>query len=274
MLSQILLITSLMAQPIWFEIGSAADRCSMEGCLVEATTTKPTQQHSENITKEQTSVFYEEDRFFLHYDLRKRIRDFLQEHPSQTRFIITGWTDGCGEHDYNKLLSKRRADEVARYVLSLRKGALVELRWVGEATGKHTIRARRVDVAVLKKTQQTITPPKIIYDYYLIDGSGSLSGPKWNKWIGAISYWKPRGAKVFVATANYLPHKTNLQNIRPAGATEIWFAIWGVLDLMKPGQTLIVISDFNSNVPLSGRERERINHKARTKGVRINYFKP
>jgi hypothetical protein len=148
------------------------------------------------------------------------------------------------------------------------------LRWVGEATGKHTIRARRVDVAVLKKTQQTITPPKIIYDYYLIDGSGSMSGPKWNKWIGAISYWKPRGAKVFVATANYLPHKTNLQNIRPAGATEIWFAIWGVLDLMKPGQTLIVISDFNSNVPLSGRERERINHKARTKGVRINYFKP
>ena len=269
----VVLTLLLQSQPNWLEIGDAQSRCSLQGCLVEATTTKPTPQHSENITKEQTSVFYEEDRFFLHYDLRKRIRDFLQEHPSQTRFIITGWTDGCGEHDYNKELSRKRADEVARYVLSLRKGALVELRWVGEATGKHTIRARRVDVAVLKKTQQTITPPKIIYDYYLIDGSGSMGG-KWRPWTNAIAYWRPKHSKVYVANTGYIPHKTNLQNIRPEGGTEVWFAVWGVLDLMKPGQTLIVISDFNSNVPLSGRERERINHKARTKGVRINYIKP
>jgi len=262
-----------MAQPIWFEIGSAADRCSMEGCLVEATTTKPTQQHNENITKEQTSVFYEEDRFFLHYDLRKRIRDFLQEHPNQTRFIITGWTDGCGEHDYNKLLSKKRADEVALYVMSLRKGALVQLDWNGEATGKHTINARRVDLAVLKKAKHPITPPKIIYDYYLIDGSGSLSGPKWNKWIGAISYWKPRGAKVFVATANYLPHKTRLDRISPSGGTEVWLAVWVLLDKIPPGKTLLIISDFRSSVPLTARERERINQKAAERGVKISYVK-
>ena len=147
------------------------------------------------------------------------------------------------------------------------------MRWVGEATGKHTIRARRVDVAVLKKTQQTITPPKIIYDYYLIDGSGSMSGPKWNKWTNAIAYWRPKHSKVYVANTGYIPHRTNLQNIRPEGGTEVWFAIWGVLDLMKPGQTLIVISDFNSNVPLSGRERERINQKASQKKVRIRYIK-
>jgi outer membrane protein OmpA-like peptidoglycan-associated protein len=263
----------LQSQPNWLEIGDAQSRCSLQGCLVEVTTTKPAPQHSENITKEQTSVFYEEDRFFLHYDLRKRIRDFLQEHPSQTRFVITGWTDGCGEHDYNKLLSKKRANEVARYIIQLRKGALVELRWVGEATGKHTIRARRVDVAVLKKTQQTITPPKIIYDYYLIDGSGSLSGPKWNKWIGAISYWKPRGAKVFVATANYLPHKTRLDRISPSGGTEVWLAVWVLLDKIPPGKTLLIISDFRSTVPLTARERERINQKASQKKVRIRYVK-
>ena len=269
----VVLTLLLQSQPNWLEIGDAQSRCSLQGCLVEATTTKPTPQHSENITKEQTSVFYEEDRFFLHYDLRKRIRDFLQEHPSQTRFIITGWTDGCGEHDYNKELSRKRADEVARYVLSLRKGALVELRWVGEATGKHTIRARRVDVAVLKKTQQTITPPKIIYDYYLIDGSGSLSGPKWNKWIGAISYWKPRGAKVFVATANYLPHKTRLDHIKPAGGTEIHYALFYLLDKIPPGKTLLIISDFRSSVPLTARERERIDQKAAERGVKISYIK-
>lgn len=270
----VVLTLLLQSQPNWLKIGDAQSRCSLQGCLVEVTTTKPAPQHSENITKEQTSVFYEEDRFFLHYDLRKRIRDFLQEHPSQTRFVITGWTDGCGEHDYNKLLSKRRADEVARYVLSLRKGALVELRWVGEATGKHTIRARRVDVAVLKKAQQTITPPKIIYDYYLIDGSGSMSGPKWNKWTNAIAYWRKPTSKVYVSSSGYIPAWSILQNIGPYGSTEIWLSLWSVLDEMSAGQTLVVISDFNSNVPLSGRERERINQKASQKKVRIRYIKP
>jgi len=262
----------LQSQPTWLEIGDAQSRCSLQGCLVEATTTKPIPQTIENIVKEQTSVFYEEDRFFLHYDLRKRIRDFLQEHPSQTRFVITGWTDGCGEHDYNKLLSKRRADEVALYVMSLRKGALVQLEWKGEATGKHTINGRRVDLAVFKKAKHSIIPPKIIYDFYLIDGSGSMDG-KWRHWTNAIAYWRPKHSKVYVANTGYIPHKTSLQNIRPEGGTEVWFAVWGVLDLMKPGQTLVVISDFNSNVPLSGRERERISQKARTRGVRIDYVR-
>jgi len=268
----VVLTLLLQSQPNWLEIGDAQSRCSLQGCLVEVTTTKPTQQHSENITKEQTSVFYEEDRFFLHYDLRKRIRDFLQEHPSQTRFIITGWTDGCGEHDYNKELSRKRADEVARYVLSLRKGALVELRWVGEATGKHTIRARRVDVAVLKKTQQTITPPKIIYDYYLIDASGSMGG-KWRPWTNAIAYWRPKHSKVYVANTGYIPHKTRLDYIKPAGGTEIHYALWSLLDKIPPGKTLLIISDFRSSVPLTARERERIDQKAAERGVKISYIK-
>ena len=263
----------LQSHPNWLEIGYAQDRCSAQGCLAEATALRLPLQVVEKQTKQQTSVFYAEDRFFLEYDLRKKIRDFLVKHPDQQRFVVTGFTDGCGDHEYNRLLSKKRANEVARYIIQLRKGAIVELRWVGEVTGEHTIRARRVDVAVFKKTQQTITPPKIIYDYYLIDGSGSLSGPKWNKWIGAISYWKPRGAKVFVATANYLPHKTRLDHIKPAGGTEIHYALWSLLDRIPPGKTLLVISDFRSSVPLTARERERINQKAAERGVKISYIK-
>ena len=273
MFSTIALSLLLQTQPQWLEIGYAQDRCSMQGCIAEASTFKPQPQVVEKQTKQQTSVFYEEDKFFLQYDLRKRIRDFVDSHPSQKRFVVTGFTDGCGDHQYNKELSRKRANEVARYIIQLRKGALVELRWVGEATGKHTIRARRVDVAFYKKKTNTITPPKIIADFYLIDGSGSMAGGKWNKWIRAIGHWKPRGAKVFVATTGYIPHKARLNYISPSGGTEIIYSMWALLDRIPPGKTLLVISDFRSSVPATAREIQRIEQKAAQKGVKITYIR-
>lgn len=263
----------LQTQPNWLEIGYAQDRCSMVGCLAEASSFTPRPQVVEKETKKQTSVFYAEDRFFLEYDLRKKIRDFVDSHPLEKKFVVTGFTDGCGSHEYNKELSRKRAHEVARYLVTLRRDALVELRWIGEATGKHTIRARRVDVAIYKKNKQTITPPKIIADFYLIDGSGSMGGGKWNKWTNAIAYWKPRHSRIFVASADYIPHKARLNQISPSGGTEIYFALWSLLDKMKPGQTLIMISDFRSTVPLSGREFQRIEEKIRQKGVKVAHIR-
>ena len=245
----------------------------MEGCIAEASAFEPQPQTVENQTKQQTSVFYEEDKFFLHYDLRKRIRDFVDSHPSQKRFVVTGFTDGCGSHEYNRELSRKRANEVARYIVQLRKDALVELRWVGEATGKHTIRARRVDVAVYKKNTNTITPPKIIADFYLIDGSGSMAGGKWNKWTNAIAYWKPRTSRVFVAYTGYIPYGARLNHINPSGGTEIYFALWTLLDRMQPGQTLVVISDFRASVALSSRELQRIEQKIREKQVKVSHVR-
>jgi hypothetical protein len=263
----------LQLQPNWITIGDAQSRCSLEGCVAEVSVGDPVAQLAENTTKEETSIFYEEDEFYLHYELRKRIRDFLDSHPTHDRFIVTGFTDGCGDHSYNRQLSRKRADEVARYIMSLRQGALVELEWKGEATGKHTIRARRVDVAVLKKSKQPITPPKIIADFYLVDASGSMAGEDWIRWTNAIAYWKPRHAKVYVANTGYLPAWIMLQNIRPTGGTEIWFALWNVLDKMEAGQTLVVISDFNSEVPLSNRERIMIKEKVKAKGVKVRHVR-
>ena len=274
MFSTIVLTMLLQSQPQWLEIGYSQDRCALEGCIAQVTATKPPLQYIEKTTKEQTSVFYEEDQFYLHYDLRKKIRDFLHKHPTQTKFVVTGFTDGCGDHSYNRELSKKRANEVARYIIQLRRGALVELRWVGEATGKHTIRARRVDVAVVEKGKQPNIPPKIIYDYYLIDGSGSMDGGKFDKWIYAIRYWKPTHAKVYVATTGYIPKWIEIQKINPGGGTEIWFAYWHILDKMKAGQKLIIISDFDSTIPISVRERQRIEQKARERGVKIIAIRP
>jgi uncharacterized protein with von Willebrand factor type A (vWA) domain len=100
-----------------------------------------------------------------------------------------------------------------------------------------------------------------------------MAGEDWIRWTNAIAYWKPRHAKVYVANTGYLPAWIMLQNIRPNGDTEIWFALWNVLDKMEAGQTLVVISDFNSEVPLSNRERIMIKEKVKAKGVKVRHIR-
>ena len=60
-----------------------------------------------------------------------------------------------------------------------------------------------------------------------------------------------------------------MANIRPNGGTEIWYSYYQILDKMKPGQTLLIISDFDSEVRLSAREAEMIERKVRAKGVHV-----
>ena len=257
-------------QPEWLPIANSQDRCVVENCSVEVKASKVGIKYANKKKVYSTSVHYEEDAFYLDYVLRKRIREFLQKHPNQRKFVVTGFTDGCGSHQYNKELSRKRASEVARYVTSLRDGAVVNMRWVGEASGEHTIRARRVDLSVTKSIQEPLVPPKIIADFYLIDSSGSMAdGGRWASWIYAIKYWKPRHARVFVSTTEYVSGGRELANIRPNGGTEIWYSYYQILDKMKPGQTLLIISDFDSDVRLSPREAEMIERKVRAKGVRV-----
>ena len=216
-------------------------------------------------------MHYEEDVFYLDYVLRKRIREFLQKHPNQRKFVVTGFTDGCGSHQYNKELSRKRASEVARYVMSLREGAVVSMRWVGEATGEHTVRARRVDLSVSKNIQEPLVPPKIIADFYLIDSSGSMAD---GGQVGILDLChqvletKARPSISF-QRQSMCQGGRELANIRPNGGTEIWYSYYQILDKMKPGQTLLIISDFDSDVRLSTREAEMIERKVRAKGVHV-----
>tara|TARA_R110000851_G_scaffold259656_2_gene412103 strand:- start:70 stop:900 length:831 start_codon:yes stop_codon:yes gene_type:complete len=257
-------------QPTWLPTSNPQERCVVQNCSVEVNAAKVGIKYVDKKKIYSTSVHYREDVFYLDQTLRKRIHNFLQKHPKQKSFVVTGFTDGCGSHQYNKELSRKRAREVSRYLLSLRSGSRVTMRWVGEASGEHTIRARRVDISVTKKAQVPLVPPKIIADFYLIDGSGSMAnGGKWDAWIYAIKYWKPKNGRVFVSTTEYVPRGRELANIRPIGGTEIWFSYYQLLDRMKPGQTLVIISDFDSDVKLSAREHQMIEKKVKSKGVRV-----
>lgn len=269
MLYGLLLAASISAfEPSWLLIANSQDRCVMQDCSVEVKASKAQLKYTNKTKGDWVSVYYEEDYFYLDYTKRKEIRDFLNKYPDRKKFIVTGYTDGCGSHQYNKELSRKRADEVSRYVISIRRDAIVEMRWVGEASGEHTIKTRRVDVSVSKNERIPLVPPKIIADFYLIDSSGSMND-KWDTWTYAIKYWRPKHARVFVSTTEYVSKGVELSSIRPNGGTEIWFSYYQILDKMKPGQKLIIISDFNSEVRLSPREHQMISDKARQKGVKV-----
>jgi len=269
MLYGLLLAASVSAfEPSWLLVANSQERCVMQDCSVEVKASKTQLKYTNKTKGDWTSVYYEEDYFYLDYTKRKKIRDFLNKYPDRKKFIVTGYTDGCGSHQYNKELSRKRADEVSRYVISIRRDAIVEMRWVGEASGEHTIKARRVDVSVSKNERIPLVPPKIIADFYLIDSSGSMSD-KWGAWVYAIKYWKPKGARVFVSTTEYIPKNSSIDSIKPNGGTEIWYSYYQILDKMKPGQKLVIVSDFDSEVRLSAREHEMISKKAKMKGVKV-----
>ena len=69
--------------------------------------------------------------------------------------MVVGYTDGCGGHAYNKELSRKRAREISTYIKTHYTGVSIRMKWIGEASGEHTIAARRVDVVTTKKYMVT-----------------------------------------------------------------------------------------------------------------------
>jgi hypothetical protein len=43
---------------------------------------------------------------------------------------------------------------------------------------------------------------------------------------------------------------------------------------MKAGQKLIIISDFDSTIPISTREKQMITNKVRAKGIKVIVIRP
>jgi len=253
----------------WEYAKYSQDRCSMQGCMAEVVAYKPETKKLTKDTNEYVSVYYEEDNYTLDEYSAQKIKSFLKKKKNAQWIEIIGYTDGCGSHQYNNILSHRRASGVELFLKSHFPGIIVTKRWRGEATGSHSDEAKRVDIVVKNKKTEKYIPPKIIADFYLIDGSGSMAGEKWAKWQYAIGYWKPSHARVFVSTDSYIPKFRTLSSIAPSGGTEIYYSYWSILDLMEPGQTLIIISDFNTTVPLTSAEYDRIKKKSNLKRVVI-----
>ena len=64
-----------------------------------------------------------------------------------------------------------------------------------------------------------------------------------------------------------------MSSVTPQSGTEIWYSYWKVIEYMKEGQTLAIISDLQSNVPLTSSESASISRKAQAKQIKVIFIK-
>lgn len=109
---------------------------------------------------------------------------------------------------------------------------------------------------------------KVPADFYLIDASGSM----WNghaQWSDVVSASVKPNSRIFLSMVSGCRNNQTIGSVIPRGGTEIWYSYWKILEKMAPGQTLLVVSDFESTYPLTQRERSFILQRVRERGVLV-----
>jgi hypothetical protein len=252
---------------VFEQIGYAQERCCNQGCL--ARVVPGTAKLVAKIKKQSNvgELYFEEDSFYLQQSEIEKIKSFIKKNKSNITLI--GYTDGCGKLSYNKSLSMKRANAVKRKIESIDKTINVSIYAAGEISHAHDPKNRKVYMAMSTNVTLYEPPPKVTGDVYLLDSSGSITETKFELWRRAINYHRPTGSKVYIVTTSCVSQMIQFDSISPSGATEIWFAYWFILDKMNNGQTLVIISDFDSSHSLQAWEKTAIEKKANAKGISV-----
>jgi OOP family OmpA-OmpF porin len=111
---------------------SGADECAPP---VQATPAAPPQRAE--IGKEERTVYFDFNKFALSAEAVRTLNNLASRLKSDDQVKnakIVGYADRIGTKSYNDQLSKRRADNVRRYMVSqgFVKGQVVDTRWMGE----------------------------------------------------------------------------------------------------------------------------------------------
>jgi len=242
-------------------------RCSYEDCVckVKIPNYNPVFKNIE--IKTSTSIYFEEEEFSTGEDDNAIVYNFMSKNKAAEKIFILGYTDGCGSYFYNQKLSKKRA----RSALSLvrRTGYRKKVIYAGmsELTSTHEPNARRADIISSNNLAYKVPPPNLVADVYLLDASGSMGD--YSSWLNIIAANKKTTSRLYISYTMPCTDGTHAENISPSGPTEIWWSYWQTLDKMKSGQTLIILSDFDSRIPLSSREYIRLTQKAKSRGVKV-----
>ena len=242
-------------------------RCSYEDCLCSVKIPQYDPVFKSTEFKTSTSIYFKEAEFSTGEDDDAIVFDFMSKNQDAEKIFILGYTDGCGDYFYNQALSKQRAKEALRLVRKAGFRRKVIYAGMSELTSTHEPMARRSDIISSKNLVYRVPPPNLIADVYLLDASGSMDD--YDEWVNIIAANKKPGSRLYISYTLSCSNGTPAQEVRPGGATEIWWSYWQTLDKMTIGQTLIILSDFNSRYPLTSRDHDRLTQKAKNKGVKV-----
>ena len=250
-----LLLLSL-SEPVYGK--AIGDRCANEECLCYVRPGGPPFSKVFTETSSRSaSVLFEEASSLID----KRQRDILYNFFTLNKKLyrtasIIGYTDGCGTEEYNKKLSLDRA--IAVRDIATRAGfSNLKIISAGERSASHSASSRRVDIIFHTDRAFTTRIEKLPADYYLVDASGSM-WDQYKKWTDIISASVKPNSKIYLSTTDSCVRGAYMSQVSPGGPTEIWWSYWHIIGKMKPGETLLIISDFESRFPLSKHEASLI----------------
>ena len=252
-------------------IADASDRCTVRECTCTVyADSRPTIEVNNREVQRRHQVLFAENGSYINSGVEYSLVSFLRPFEGDTRYNITmiGYTDGCGSSEHNHNLASTRIDEVKTFIREHVPRAIITTVVAGENTLGHDPSARRVDVVVHTNSSLATRIDKIPADAYLIDASGSMWS-SWREWEDVIGASVRPDSDVYVSMMRGCRSGQRLSSITPQGGTEIWYSYWYVLQQMKPGETLLGISDYDSNVPLTAGERETLRQLARRRQIDV-----
>ena len=254
---------------------TAQDRCQTRHCTCKVKPGPAPKAKIKSIeVKRSHFVFFDENDSRIESSQGYSLNSFIEKYKGAGSVNITliGYTDGCGSASYNKELAAKRVASVREKIKS-EVNAKISIKIIGEKSSDHNADARRVDIIVHTKKSLTTRIEKIPADVYLIDASGSM-WDGWREWRDVVNASKKPGSRVYLSIMSGCYNGQRLSSVTPQGGTEIWYSYWTVLDYMKPGETLLIISDFQSNIPLTRSEADIIRRKVEKKGVSVKTLHP
>lgn len=250
---------------------TSRDRCDVVDCTCRVTRgSSPISISKLSPISRRSSVYFSEDSYLISDKQRSDIVRFANKFSDMESISISvlGYTDGCGSAAYNKELGLNRSREIYSIIKSVLPRANISYKSVGENSGGHKPEARRVDVVVHTGAALTRKIERHPADVYLIDASGSMwSG--WRDWNMIINASLKPGSKIYVSMMTGCYNMQSLDSIRPQSGTEIWYSYWIVLDKMRENQSLLIISDFDSNIPLTSREHAILSNMVEEKNITV-----
>lgn len=249
------------------EVDIHPSRCSYEDCLCEVRIPSYTPQFSQKKIQTWTSVFFVENKSEIDEYHQKHLSEFVYKNINSETLFVIGYTDGCGKSDYNKFLSKKRADETTLQIRKLGYKNRVITYGMSEFTNNHSDFAKRSDIISIKNLKIEVPPPNLTADFYLLDASQSIKD--YYFWVNVIAANKNSNSKMYISHTKSCIDGTYANRITPTGGTEIWWSYWQLLDKMKSGQSLLIMSDFNSRYPLSIQESNLLIQKAQKRGIKV-----
>ena len=267
----IILLTFLLIPNKTANADSAVERCAVRDCLCRVTPGRYTEVDGVTAPERRMTVFFNYDSSEIGQRQIGQIESFFNRFDdSNMNVSIIGYTDGCGSEGYNGALSQRRASSVYSIVRpEVSRASTVRTIRSGERSSRcPSSDDRRVDVIVHGRSSTATRIEKIPADVYLIDASGSM-GSSWGRWNDIVNASVRHGSRVYLSIMSGCRNGQRMSDVRPQGGTEIWYSYWKVLDYMRPGETLLIVSDFDSNYTLTRSEAASIERKVIESGVNV-----